>query len=80
MVGIEKKGREHRLTSMQDVIERKHDAVRKRSEREREISFLVEQASNEKSAQEKEWSKLFFTNKFLHCILKNKISRELAAH
>ena len=80
VVDIEKKRREDRLLSMQDVIDKKQEAIRKKSDREREIAFLVDAASNEKSMQEKEWGKVFMANKLLNCILRSKISRELARH
>lgn len=46
VVSIEKKNREVRLSSMQDVIGKKEEAVRKKSERDREIAYLVDAASN----------------------------------
>lgn len=45
--------------------------------REQEISRIAEQTANEKSNEEKEWNKLYCTQRFLHCILKAKINREL---
>ena len=70
----------HNINSIEEVIQRKQDSFVKRAQREKEIEKVVVSALNEKSPQEKEWSKLLLSNKLLSGILRSKIERELTKH
>jgi hypothetical protein len=80
VVEFEKRKRELRINSMQEVIDKKQESFIKKLQRDKETEKVIITALNEKSPQEKEWIKLLLTNKLLGSILKSKIERELSKH
>lgn len=67
-----------KINSFYDALNRKHENLRKREEREKEIEEVMMRAMSEKLQEEKEWLNICFVNIFLKKFLKNKMERLIA--
>ena len=62
-----------KINSFYDVLNKRHQNLIKREERDREIEEVMMNAMSEKQQEEKEWINISLVNQFFKRFLKNKM-------